>query len=60
MSSLREDNLMPFINEELKKLSQDIINQALAKPTMGKTPNILTDRLLMALQKQREIKLPKV
>ena len=51
---------MPFITEELKRLSQDIINQALAKPTMGKAPNILTDRLLLALKKQQEPKLPKV
>lgn len=52
--------MSPFITEELKKLSQDIINQALTKPTMGKSPNVLTDRLLAALKKQREPKLPRV
>ncbi len=51
---------MAFRDKELEKLSQNIINQALAKPTMGKVPNILTDRLLVALRKQREPKLPKV
>ncbi len=52
--------MSPFLSEELKKLSQDIINQALTKPTIGKAPNVLTDRLLAAIKKQQEIKLPKV
>jgi len=51
--------MSPFISEELKQLSQDIINQALAKPIV-KSPNILGDRLLAALKKQREPKLPEV
>jgi non-homologous end joining protein Ku len=53
-----KENLMPFINEELKKLSKDIINQALTRPTMDKTPSNLVEKLRQSIAKQT--KLPKV
>jgi len=50
---------MTFIDKELQKLSQNIINRAVQRQSPLGTPNLLVNRLRQSILR-RQTKLPKV
>jgi len=50
---------MAFIDKELQKLSQDIINRAVQKQSPIGSPNLLVDRLRQSIFR-RQTKLPRI
>ena len=62
MPLLREDNLMPFIDKELQKLSQDIINRAIQgqTPTGASIGVPMIEKLRQSILKRQQVKLPRV
>lgn len=52
---------MPFIDKELQKLSQDIINRAVQNQSGVGAPNLLVDRLRQSiLRRQTKLPMPKI
>jgi len=50
---------MAFIDKELQKLSQDIINRAVQKQSPVASPNLLVDRLRQSVLR-KQTKLPRI
>jgi len=50
---------MAFIDKELEKLSQQIINRAVQKQSPAGSPNLLVDRLRQSIFR-RQTKLPRI